>query len=40
MDLKPLKKKAQNRPPYERHVLLCAGTRGEGGGGGVTVSAE
>ena len=27
MDLKPLKKKAEGRPPYERHVLLCAGLR-------------
>ena len=32
MDLKPLKKKAQGRPPYERHILLCAGMREEEGG--------
>ncbi len=32
MELKPLKKKAQDRPPYERHILLCAGMREVAGG--------
>ena len=32
MDLKPLKKKAQGRALYERHVLVCAGMRQVEGG--------
>ena len=30
MDLNPLRKKANDRPPYERHVLLCTGLRCDG----------
>ncbi len=32
MDLKPLMKKAQGRPTYARHILVCAGMRGEDAG--------